>query len=170
VTATRYNPTTLEDNAMTATLPTPVPATGTNATPAAVTTPPGPKPDGIQALLDDAKASPVKDVARLAVRIARDLDRLREKIEQSREQAEALAEVARLTEQLKAAKIKAGRKPTRNPKIAELHRQHAEWLAARGTTHADVRAWARLSDIPCPDRGSLLPRSVRDAYDRATGA
>lgn len=87
-----------------------------------------------------------------------------------REREEAAAEVARLEEQLRAARAKLAGKPARtsSTKTADnpSGRQSARPVYEGGPTTAVVRAWARSAGVDHPTHGTL-PKRVIEAYRAA---
>jgi len=150
-------------------LATQAPSTSTASTAsitpaAALTQQPG--PDGVEALLNTAKAHPAKRIqaaadkaldaiAKLRTLVAEDEERHAERRKAEAEKAVARAEVERLEKQLAAAKAKL-----RGGILASTPK------AATGSDSAEIRAWARQAGIECTAVGRV-PNSVREAFEAA---
>lgn len=114
------------------------------------------RPDSLQQLLDEGRASTRKRITRKAERAAALLDELRRELDDDRSRSEteraARAEVEKLERKLAEARAKL--RPTRSASDSD------------GAPASTIRAWARDTGIECPPVG-VIPRAVRDAYDAA---
>jgi hypothetical protein len=144
--------------------------------------PADPNQASIEALLAEAEKHSLAKIGNTALRIRQLVDRLRNDLDQERaaekerrrreaEKAAAKAKIAELQAQIRKIRASVGgtRRPSRtggrSNGMRERHEQKRAWLAERGTTFAEVKAWAEVRGYPMPS--SLIPAAVCEAWDAA---
>ncbi len=129
------------------------------------------QPDEIRVLINTAKGHPAKRIQNAANKVLDDIARLRDLIKEDQDKnavkrkaneakAAARAEVARLEEQLRAAKAKLrGSTTPKAPKSTTA-------TPGNDPSPAQIRAWAAENGVECNSHGRV-PQHVVEAYTDA---